>query len=67
MLQVSKKLRLELPILSSKTSSLDATIGKQVKDEAAEFLALTVWSSIAMLTTLHHDTYSQVQDFPNLA
>jgi hypothetical protein len=30
--QVAKRVKLELPILFSKTSSLDTTIGKQVKD-----------------------------------
>jgi hypothetical protein len=64
--QVSKKVKLELPILFSKTSSLDATIGKQVKDEMADFAAPTVWSSIVMLTTLYHDTQCQVQDLPHI-
>jgi hypothetical protein len=64
--QVSNKIKVELPILFSKTSSLDATIGQQVKSEKSELIAPTVWSSIAMLTTLFHDTQCQVQDYPKM-
>jgi hypothetical protein len=52
---------LELPILFSKTTSLDSTIDKPVKEEMSEFMAPTLWSSIAMLTSMIHDTQSQVQ------
>jgi hypothetical protein len=62
--QVSKKVKIELPILFSKTSSLDATIGKQVKVDTSELTAPTVWSSIALLTTLYYDIQLQVQDVP---
>jgi hypothetical protein len=65
--QVTKKVRVELPILFSKTSSLDATIGSKVKVEHTDFAASTVWSSIALLTTWHHDTDARLQDFPKLA
>jgi hypothetical protein len=65
--QVPKRVKLELPILFSKASSLDATIGKQMKNKVSEYVAPTVWSSIALLTTLYRDTQCQVQDFPRLA
>jgi 3-methyladenine DNA glycosylase AlkC len=42
--QVAKKVKVELPIIFSKTSSLDATIGKQVNGEKTEFVAPTLWS-----------------------
>jgi hypothetical protein len=62
---VSKRVTLELHILFSKTSSLDATIGKQMKNKVSEYVDPTVWSSIALLTTLYHDTQCQVLDFPS--
>jgi hypothetical protein len=65
--QVSKKVKLELPILFSKTTSLDTTIGKQVMDERVDFLAPTVWSSIALLTTMIRDTQTQMPDFGKVA
>jgi hypothetical protein len=49
--QLAKKVKLELPVLFSKTGSLDTIIGKRVKNENSEFLAPTIWSSIALLTT----------------
>jgi hypothetical protein len=46
---------------------MDATIGKKVKGDLLEGAAPTLWSSVAMLTTLYHDTHSQLQDLPKLA
>jgi hypothetical protein len=65
--QVNKKIKLELPILFSKKTSIDSIIGKQVKNESAEFSDPTLWSSIAMLTTMIHNTQAQLYSNPQLA
>jgi hypothetical protein len=53
--QVNKRIRLELPILSSKTGIIEAAIGKRVKNEVPGSEAPTVWRSIASLSTFMHD------------
>jgi hypothetical protein len=45
-------------MLFSKTGSLDATIGKRLKNEVLSLEAPTVWGSIASLTTMIHDNQS---------
>jgi hypothetical protein len=60
--QMTKKIRLEIPILFAKTGSLEASIGKRLKNEMPGSEAPTVWSSIALLYTLIHETQAKVQD-----
>jgi hypothetical protein len=60
--QVTKRIRVEHPILFSKTRSLEATIGKRVKNEMPGSQAPTVWGSIASLNTMIHDTQTKVHD-----
>jgi hypothetical protein len=60
--QATKRIRVELPILFSKTGSLEATIGRRVKNEMPDVEAPTIWSSIASLATMIHETQSRVQD-----
>jgi hypothetical protein len=38
-----------------------------VKNEMTEFIAPTLWRLIALLTTLAHDTQSQVDELPSHA
>jgi hypothetical protein len=60
--QVTKRIRIELPILFAKTGSLEATIGRRVKNEMMGYDAPTVWSSLASLYNMVHETQSKVQD-----
>jgi hypothetical protein len=64
--QVSKKIKLELPVLFTKTHNLDTTIGNRVKYDSTKLSAPMVWSSIALLTTLLHDTQSKVHQLPKI-
>jgi hypothetical protein len=64
--QMSKQIKLELPVLFSKTHTLETTIGNRVKYDATELSAPTVWSSIAMLTTLVHQHQTRMDALPDL-
>jgi hypothetical protein len=65
--QVTKEIRLELPVLLSKTGSLEATIGKQVKNEMPGTEAPTVWSAITSLSTMLHETQTRLQESVGLS
>jgi hypothetical protein len=51
-----------LPLLFSKTEILEAMLGERVKNEMPGSKAPTVWSSIASLTTLIHETQSKINE-----
>jgi hypothetical protein len=65
--QVTKQLKVELPVLFAKTGDLDTMMGTRVKNKMTEFVAPTLWSSIALLTTIAHKTQSQVDYLPSQA
>jgi hypothetical protein len=60
--QVTKKIRLELPILFTKTGSLEAMIGKRIKNELPGTEAPTVWGSIASLSTMLYENQTRLED-----
>jgi hypothetical protein len=60
--QPTKKIRIEIPILFANTGSLEASIGKRLKQEMPGSEAPTVWSSIASLNILLHEIQIIVQD-----
>jgi hypothetical protein len=60
--QLTKKICVEILILFTKTGTLEASIGKRLKHKMPGSEAPTVWSLIASLYKLLHETQSKVQD-----
>jgi hypothetical protein len=65
--QVAKRVKTELPVLFSKTESLDNVIGTRVKNDVAGLVPPTLWSSTAQLTMPVHETDMKIPNLGHLA